>query len=299
MNSVKQISINTGFIIRKSFYFIPVILLFSYCNEFPHKPGSPYNPYDLNNPNYIPPQVFITSGPDSNSIVFADEVTFTWIGNLDNMEFRYRLYDSDSSQDNDTAFSPFAETNTVSYAGLDELLQKFEIQGRYISGAVGQIKRIPFTVNAIAGPALLLKPRNIELLQSNQTFEFDLWVDDTDPIAGINVELEYNPLHIQIYDVDFLVENQESFLLENGGELISFFENDTINGIISMDCAVVTGDPREVSGSGKIAKIFARHLTGTNTNVTISNQSKFRNSNNEDIPIINLSNTHIFLIGSG
>lgn len=284
---VYQKSIRIRAVVFRIIYAVSVILLFSSCESPPLKPGPPYNPLDLNNPNYLPPQVYMSSGPDSNGIAFSDTVTFAWDGNLLNMQFSYQL--------NESGFSSFAEVFTVTYSGLAFGDHLFEIQGGYVNGEKGQIKKIPFKVDVVRGPALIFEPDTIELTSSNKQFEIALWAVETDPIAGFSAKLFYDPQQIQIDLVDIFDDDQESFLLQNGGTLISFSENDTINGVISIDCAVATGKPRDVSGSGKIARISATLIGGTSTSITISDESLFRNSSNADVAIINLRHAQIYL----
>lgn len=262
-------------------------LMIQGCEALPDKPGLPYNPLDPANPDYEKPVAIITSGPDSGSVINTDEVTFMWSGNHDNMLFRTNL---------DTqGWTSFSEKSSVTYSNLDEFGHLFSVQARYPSGDMGEEISIPFVVDALDGPALFLRPRNMHISAGVQ-FSLELWVDETAPIAGINTEIIFNPDQIRVNNIDFVEQNNESFLLMNGGQLISFSDTDNINGIVALNCAVTEGSPRNVTGSGIIARMTFEHISGSEISVSISEQSILRNSQNQQVNLKNYMGTMISLL---
>ena len=69
---------------------------------------------------------------------------------------------------------------------------------------------IPFSVNAIPGPALYLMPKRIKISENSQ-FQLDLWIDETDSIAGVSTKMLFDPQSIRIDHIDFLESESESF----------------------------------------------------------------------------------------
>jgi hypothetical protein len=246
------------------------------CESLPEQPGPPYNPFDTANPNYISPLATITAGPESGSTINSDEVTFRWSGNIENMVFRTKL---DLKE-----WTAYSKTTTVTYIDLDEFEHVFRIQAQYPTGDTGNEVIIPFTVDAVEGPALMLLPRSIKVNVGAQ-FALELWVDETDPIAGVSSRISYDANRLRVNSVDFLEQDSVSFLLLNGGQLISFSEIDNVSGIVEMDCAVTEGSPRNVSGSGIIARIIFEHIADSTAEVTISEESIFRNNINNPVDI--------------
>jgi hypothetical protein len=266
-------------LLNHSIYIFTVAMFLLTCDKLPEKLTEPFNPLDPKNPHYLDPKIHKTEGPDSNAIITNDAITFSWEGNKSNMQFRYKL---DANN-----WSEYSNITSVFFDHLDEYDHFFYMQSRYVTGDTSDVKITPFTVNAISGPALMFFPKYIEVTSGNQ-FQVELWVDETDSIAGISAKLIFNPAQIRIDDVDFLETNSSSFLLKNGGHLLTFSHLDNNNGLVELDIAVVTGNPRNVFGNGKIALITMTQLSGNTSSVLISNQSKFRNSDNNEININSL-----------
>jgi len=108
---------------------------------------------------------------------------------------------------------------------------------------------------------------------------------ETDSTAGMSTRIIFNPLEFSVKSVDSLSANSESFLLQNGGQLIWFYKIDNENGYVQIDCAVVEGSPRNVDGTGVVSKIIFNHLSGKKTTMRISDQSYLRDNQNNIIQI--------------
>ena len=148
--------------------------------------------------------------------------------------------------------------------------------------------------NNIKGPALVLSPVKLDVKSQSQ-FELELWIVETDPIAGISTNILFDPVKFRVEEVDSLITGSESFLLGNGGRLIfiSTFSNDT--GYIKIDCAIVEGEPRDVEGGGIISRITFSHLSESTASISLSSDSYLRNSQNEAVIINDLLNSDIII----
>ena len=131
-------------------------------------------------------------------------------------------------------------------------------------------------------PALVMSPVEIEV-PSNGQFDLELWVLEASKVAGITSRITFDPANLQVNGVDSLLANDESFLLQNGGQLVWFSTIDNINGFIQIDCAVAEASPGEVEGTGIISRISFEHISGSDSQVNISNQSEFRDGDNTGI----------------
>ncbi len=139
--------------------------------------------------------------------------------------------------------------------------------------------------NKNQGPVLVLSPTQINV-NSGNNFQLELWIVGTDSIAGLSTRISYDPQQLSVEEIDSLVTASESILLQNGGQLIFFSNVDTDSGFIDIDCAVVEGKPRNITGSGIITRINFRHLSGTSeTNLEISENSLLRDDSNTEVAL--------------
>lgn len=249
------------------------------CISLPEEPEEPYNIYDPNNPDYISPEVILTSGPQQNETISSDQVTFRWQGNQNDMEFRYQLDEQN--------WSEFAARTEVTFAKLNEFAHQFNIQGRYISMAESDILEIPFVVNAIQGPALFVHPKH-QNINSGAEFSIELWADDIPGFNGFSTRIQFAPAQLMVQKVDYLGADGESLLLANGGQLVTFSEIKNTQGYVQMDCAVVENSPHDVTGTGKVARVVFKHLQGSSSQITVTTDSYLQNSIGQSVPINNL-----------
>ncbi len=138
--------------------------------------------------------------------------------------------------------------------------------------------------NDIQGPALVLSPTQVNVKMSSQ-FQLALWAVETDSMTGVSTRILFDPAKLRVVGVDSLNVNSESLFLQNGGQLIWFFTTNNDSGFIQIDCAVVEGTPRYVTGTGIISKIDFQHLSGTSAEIEISENSQFRNESNKKLNI--------------
>ena len=138
--------------------------------------------------------------------------------------------------------------------------------------------------NSFTGTSLVLSPTIVSISGGSQ-FTIDLWVVETDSLAGFNAKILFDPDDLQVEDIDFLDTDSESLMLDNGGSLVYFEEIDSTEGHIILDCAVVEGSPRNVIGTGVLSRISFKHQSGTQTEIDIASSTKFRNNNNNPVSL--------------
>jgi hypothetical protein len=150
--------------------------------------------------------------------------------------------------------------------------------------------------NSFHGSALVLSPSRVEV-KANSRFDIELWVVESEPVAGVSTKIEFDAGKLQVSDSNILDKEENSFLLKNDGELISFQEINNSEGYLQLDLLVVEGSPRNVSGKGKIARITFEHIGGSAEIIAISDSSRLRNSQNLQVDINNFINAQIVVTG--
>ncbi|MEA3500205.1 MAG: hypothetical protein U9R41_04200, partial [Candidatus Marinimicrobia bacterium] len=101
---------------RRLLLTILMIVVFISCDimKGPENITNPYNPAD---PDFDPPQAIFDLGPKNGETIENCNIIFTWIGNAENMNFRFKL-------DNDI-WSEWNSDKSIEYTLLDEGLHTF------------------------------------------------------------------------------------------------------------------------------------------------------------------------------
>ena len=211
------------------------------------------NPLIPGDPNYTDPQTTITSGPAEGAVLDSHAVTFSWTGNRDEMEFRFRL--------NAGIWSDWAADTAVAYTYQDEGPNLFEVHGRYISLVEEKTpaSRL-YEINNIQGPALWLSPRYQEASQGDFRTVIIMLEEVTDVMAA-KVLLTFDPAQFEILAV-ILYNDGRSLLTSTGGSVIGFASYDISAGTATIEAVTVAGNPAGVSGRGPIAEARFKVLAG-------------------------------------
>jgi len=116
-----------------------VLLLFS-CDKIQE------NPLDPENPDYTPPETFITMEALEGAVLDTSTVTITWSGNDLTVEYAYSLNDN---------WSEWSSATSVTLNYLDEGDYTFSVKGRYASEVEDESPAtVNFSVDMVQGPAL-------------------------------------------------------------------------------------------------------------------------------------------------
>ncbi len=259
-------------------------LLIVSCSIF-EGPEDISNPLDPNGPDFIPPEITFLEAPSSGEIIDTCLARFVWEGNQANMNFSFRLDDSE--------WSEWSSSHETEYPLLDEGEHAFSVKSRYFNGVEGDYPQlINFTVDDLSGPAIACYPR-YSLIPRQGSAQVEVIVHDVVDLAMIKVLMSYNPdlltaTSVQVYE-------NASFLAGNGGTVIPFYSIYNSQGMISIEVAVDTGNPNSVSGTGAIAAIQFLPRSTQSSELIFDISSELRAADNTTIQIIDFGNGGVYV----
>ena len=272
-----------------------ILLLLITCKKLPKSPDDYSNPLDPKDPSYSKPEIaFIQPSPENDTSVNSDTVTFRWRGNHAGMLYSYRL--------GNDRWSSFNTDTTVRYTLLDDGDYEFYLRGvRSVSKDSTSIISRSFKVDAIHAQSLYMVPRRVKLSGSN-FFEIELWGEVNTPVSSMGIIIEYSPAsYIAVnkeddeYQITFDRDTTTSLLWQNDStEVISLFKVDGDAGRIFIDCGIWGANKELLPGRGRIATIQFHHITGSYIYIGISEESKFKDGERNDLPINQFIGTHVY-----
>jgi len=252
-------------------------LLFIGCSLTEDQPplDNPYNPDD---PNYIPPETYLLSGPTEGTVLDTHTVTFSWRGNEGVTEYSYQL--------NTTDWSDWSADTTVTFTYLDEGDYVFEVKGRYNVAAEDSTPEIrSFGIDDVHGPALMFGPRKVASGQGNN-FVIELRAEEVTDLMAVYAEIQYDSTALLLNSYQIL-NAAGDFLRMNNGTVVDIVEVPQ-TGLLQVNLGVATGNPPGVEGSGALIRLNFTPLVAGVTNLVLTPASSMLDSNLGDIPITEL-----------
>jgi hypothetical protein len=228
------------------------------------------NPLNPNSPNYEAPIVEILDGPAEGAVVAEHAVSLTWSGNLRVDEFRYTLDGGDPSD--------WAPNRSVTLRLLDEGEHTLEVEGRREEAVVAPAVARTFTVDAVRGPALMLKPRRV-LAGAGDTFQVEVIAEEVSDVMLVRAVIRFDEALIDVVGIA-----KGDFLSETDGRPV-FLEGAESPGMIDLNIAVAEGEPQGLEGTGTIATLSLKLKAGQETEVEFLSSSKFRRPDGADVDI--------------
>ena len=224
---------------------ISFILLFFSCDQVE------FSPLDPENPDFIPPDTFITMGSLEGAELDTSTVTITWSGNELTVEYAYSFNGGD--------YSDWITSTSVTYDYLDEGDYTFSVKGRYITGDEDETPAtVNFSVNMVPSPGIrvytLLTEMNI-----NATKNVDIYVEGVEDLVIVRLQVQYDANLLSLSPEDIL----KGALLTGIEEMIFFAE------IISpglMEINVGIPNHSGVAGTGSLLTLpFTATTTGSSS----------------------------------
>ena len=237
------------------------------------------NEFDPENPDFIAPEtnILYTVPLVEEGVIEENEITITWQGNDENMEFQYKH--------DDESWSAWSLTPTKRLEYLDDRVHTFLVRGRYPSGTEEEYPdTLNFEVDAIKGTSLRID-RLFTNVINQSTFSVDIKAEEAQNLAGCGIQLEFNADALELQEIII----GEFFEQVNGADVLFFDTLLTSAGIatFNLDIAMYGGSPNYVPGTatGTIASLMFLAKTTGEYNLLFTDETTLRNELNEIIEI--------------
>ncbi|MBL7074694.1 hypothetical protein ISS37_05570 [candidate division KSB1 bacterium] len=254
-------------------------LLLITCELSPPSAGSEEeNPYDSTSADYVPPETYLlTASPAEGEIIHTSFVTFNWAGNEHVNQFSY-WFDIGP-------WSVWISETSAAFYYLDERSYVFKVKGRYPSGAKDPTPaQVTFIVNAVAGPALMIKPRK-KIASFGTDFMVEIVAEEVTDLLGAHVVLSFNKDQLQVQQVE-----AGEFWETNGAQVMLFKDVYNDLGLLDLNAAISLGDHVGVDGTGVIFRIMFRSYQVGSSDLLFTQDCRFRDHELREIPIYDMVN---------
>ncbi|MFA4839670.1 MAG: cohesin domain-containing protein [Candidatus Neomarinimicrobiota bacterium] len=218
----------------------------------------PDNPLDPDNPDYEPPTAVITYGIADGGVSTKDSVTFSWNGNVITRDFSYRFDDSN--------WSGWTTSKTVTFSYLDELPHRFEVRAR---GENDEIQEIPtssgFITDAIEGASLILFPYR-QTSNVGDTLTVAVMLEEVTDIIGAEFTLTYDPTGFLFID-----SQTGAFADSIQATGLQVVEVDPVPGKVSASVTAAAGSAKSFSGTASLIMISLKTVKAGTFTLTLGN----------------------------
>ena len=222
------------------------------------------------------PYVSFEQAPKEGAILDSANVFIAWKGgDAFSYQFAHRLDEEDwSDWTSDTSWRRL----------LDEGPHTFVLKGRYppegdYPGEESADLRCTFTVDAIHGPALWLKPRQADV-RVGEIVTLSVMAEDMTDLMLAHLEVEFDGTRLSWVDAE-----EGPFFSRNDAEVVFLVKADQAQGRSILDLGAAGGKPYGVSGSGAIAVLEFRASARGTVEVTLTDSVKVRDSANRPLTL--------------
>jgi len=267
------------------------------------------NLFDPQDPDYVPPETMIISGPSEDDTLNVNNITFTfrhaeniyWPDSLNSntipheIQYMFRIDYSNWSPwtsgyqviDNNYTFWSYDSMtgiHTITIENLEDGEHYLEVKSKYPTQIIEENwPAIDFQINVESGPEIFIYPGH-SYIETGETFNIYVSLQDVVDLMGIYFDLNYDPTVLN-YSTYFIGSNAEGFLTQSDGHLITFIEEDTLNGRIEFDLAIAGGNVSGVSGSFNLINFIFTHIDSatTYTEIVLGSGSTARDIYNNSV----------------
>ena len=225
----------------------------------------------------------------TSEILFnSPEITISWTGNEFSFAYQYTLeYLTSVPGDYETYFiSEWMTATSVLLSYLDDGEYCFTVRSRYDAGhEEASSDSLKFNIDAVMGPGLRFYPLH-QAISSGSNVSMYLYVEDVQDLMGMELDISFDPTAMTILGVD-----PADLLLSS----TTFYDElEYGDGVIRI---IASGENfLGINGTGAVAQLTFRTEISGQTTISILETSLFRNSVNDDIPIVARENGLIEVI---
>ena len=241
---------------------------------------SPDNPLDPENPEFITPEVSITSGPSSGEVLSTSVTSFSWEGNKPFMLFKYAF---------DQEWGSWTDQKTVQLTYLDEGDHNFSIKSTYTteagdtSGHESEVSTIDFKVDAVDGPAIVFYPRR-HVASIGDVVNFKIFAEEVENLSAVEMDIAYDKRSLTIIEVT------QGNILQTAEQTLFHTEIDSLSGGIHILAGLMGSDSPSFFGTSDILSITVKIKEAGLTYLTFEGKEVFKDANNNTISILEAVN---------
>lgn len=225
----------------------------------------------------------IEEGPENDSILAVENVTFSWSSNGSVFEYKIsnaeHLYPSEWTE---------IEEKSITFYDLDDIDGYYKFDLRIKEPEISEITSKQFKVEAIQNSSIWLKHRKQIINSSSNEFYIKVMVKEVSDLALVNVEIDFEKEKFELLNIQ---ENTEFWKKSDPDAEIIFLPSKISdaneNGKLDFSIGLVNTKDYVANGSGILSTLqfIARNFDGNIHNLEFTNNTKFRNADNEDITI--------------
>ena len=251
---------------------IGCIAFFLGCSE----DFAPENPLDPDNPEFIAPEISITSGPSMGDVIATSFTSFTWEGNKPFMLYKYAF---------DGEWTDWIDQKSAEFSFLDEGDHSFLIKSTYTtedgdtSGHESEVLTVEFEVDAVEGPAIMFYPRR-HISPAGAAVTFQVLAEEVEDLTAAEFKVEYDPRRLRIQSIS------QGDIFLGSGESLFHVEIDSVNGEFSILTAILGGDIPSFSGTSNILSIDVHIIKAVQTELNFDGSEVFKDPDNNAITIM-------------
>jgi len=228
------------------------------------------NPLDqINNPDYIPPDTFITVDELADSTINNSSVTITWVGN--DMVIEY------ATRHNEGEWSGWSADTSLTLNYLDEGQHSFSVKGRYATLDEDPTPAsVIFTVDNIHGPAIRVYKLMTEM-SVDSTQDIHIYAEEVTGLVVARFQVQYDPSLLDL-DTESVLKGD----LYSDIEEILFIVEEIGSGILDVNLSTLSHNG--ISGTGALIKLPFTAVKAGSSDIEILNP-QFRDINGDELEV--------------
>jgi len=247
---------------------------------------------------------------DSNildgSTINTSDVTLSWTIGSENQNVSFQLLNAEYEPYADlTVLGPSITSFNYQYLDESEVGENYTFKINSLSsdtsgnGIEFGWQELSFSVDAVEPNGVRIFPRQKLLDYDASTsgynsHTFDIMLEDADSLASIYIELEYDK---DVFSIDSNAVTKGSLFGGCSSGLLIINDDSDDTGVLQLSISFIGDDCELAAGSGQLVSVMLDPIGGNQGDesfISINNNSSFRDKDNNEINISNISNNSPF-----
>jgi len=247
---------------------------------------------------------------DSNildgSTINTSDVTLSWTIGSENQNVSFQLLNAEYEPYADlTVLGPSITSFNYQYLDESEVGENYTFKINSLSsdtsgnGIEFGWQELSFSVDAVEPNGVRIFPRQKLLDYDASTsgynsHTFDIMLEDADSLASIYIELEYDK---DVFSIDSTGVTKGSLFDSCSSGLLIVNDDSDDTGVLQLSISFIGDDCELAAGSGQLVLVMLDPIGGSQGDesfISINNNSSFRDIDNNEIDISNISNNSPF-----